>query len=103
MTTLNRNDLSTLEATATKAAAYLDACDSGAQYVRLDPKYYQACAHLLMAVFNLTNASASFPELVKNSAAARELAESLEIERRIEISRLGYYPQLELALSRASA
>ena len=47
MLQLSQTDLSTLEATATTAAAYLDSCDSGAKFVRLDPTYYQACGRLL--------------------------------------------------------
>ena len=40
MSYFTQDNLSALEATATTAAAYLDACDSGARFVRLDPAYY---------------------------------------------------------------
>lgn len=100
---LSQDDLCTLEETATTAAAYLDACDSGAKFVRLDPDYYQACGHLLQTIFAVTNASRTFPSLVQQSASAREMADSVEIERRIDVSVLAYYPQLAALLKRISA
>lgn len=100
---LSQTDLTTLEESATTAAAYLDACDGGAHFVRLDPDYYQACGRLLMTIFSVTDAAKAFPELVQQSAAAREAAEAVEIGQRIELSRLGYYPQLTVILNRASA
>lgn len=102
MSHLSQTDINTLEATAGTAAAYLDACDSGAKFIRLDPAYYRACGHLLTTIFSVTNAATSFPALLEHSAAAREIAESVEIGRRIEISRLGYYPQLTVILNRAA-
>ncbi|MFZ2267716.1 MAG: hypothetical protein WAV95_09075 [Azonexus sp.] len=102
MSYLSQTDLSTLEASATTAATYLDACDAGAQFVRLDPAYYRACGHLLTTIFSVTNAPEAFPVLLEHSAAAREVAESVEIGRRIEVSRLGYYPQLTVILNRAA-
>jgi hypothetical protein len=102
MSYLSQTDLSTLETTATTAATYLDACDDGARLVRLDPAYYRACGHLLATIFSVTNAHTAFPILLEHSAAAREVAESVEIGRRIEVSRLGYYPQLTVILNRAS-
>ena len=103
MLQLSQTDLTTLEATATTAAAYLDACDSGAKFIRLDPTYYQACGHLLQLIFSATDAARSFPNLVKQSAAARDALDSVEIGERIEISRLAYYPQLNAILTRAAA
>lgn len=102
MSNLSQTDLSALEASATTAAAYLDACDGGAKFVRLDPAYYRVCGHLLTTIFSVTNAHTAFPALLENSPAARDVAESVEIGRRIEISRLGYYPQLTVILNRAS-
>ena len=46
---LNPVSLKAFEATAAKAAAYLDACDNGGTHVTLDPDYYQACGCLLRA------------------------------------------------------
>jgi len=102
MSHLSQTDLNTLQGTAASAATYLDACDAGARYVRLDPAYYRACGHLLMTIFSVTNAQEAFAELLEHSAAARDIAESVEIGRRIEVSRLGYYPQLTVILNRAS-
>ena len=102
MLQLTQTDLSTLEASATTAAAYLDACDSGAKFIRLDPGYYQACGRLLLLIFSATDAAKSFPSLVKQSAAARDALESVDIGARIEISRLAYYPQLNLIINRAA-
>ena len=103
MSKLSQNDLTTLEQTATTAAAYLDACDNGAKSVRLDPDYYQACGRLLLAIFSAYDAERSFPSLVRQSASAREMADSLEIGRRIDVSLLAYYPQLATLLNRITA
>lgn len=102
MSHLTLTDLSALESTATTVAAYLDACDSGAKFVRLDPTYYQACGNLLLRIFSVVSPYEAFPGLVARSGAAREVAEAVEIGHKIEVSRLGYYPQLAAILSRAS-
>lgn len=103
MSNLSQIDLNALEATATSVAAYLDACDGGAKFVRLDPVFYRACGHLLTTIFLVVNADKEFPWLLKQSAAAREVAESIQIGRRIAVSRLIYYPHLAAILTRASA
>ena len=95
-------DLHTLEITATSASLYLDACDNGARAVRLNPAYYQACGKLLISIFSLISARETFPQLLERSPAARDVAESIEISRRITVSRLGYYPELSLAMNRAA-
>jgi hypothetical protein len=100
MTYLSQTDVSALEVTAMTAADYLDACDAGAKTVRLDPAYYQACGNLLMKIFSVAKASQNFPELLERSSAARDVAESVEIGRRIKLSRLGYYPELSVILNR---
>jgi hypothetical protein len=76
MSHLTLTDLSALESTATTAAAYLDACDSGAKFVRLDPTYYQACGNLLLRIFSVVSAYEAFPGLVAQSNAARDVAEA---------------------------
>lgn len=98
----NQLTLRALEATAAKSAAYLDACDAGAQHCRLDPSYYQACGNVLVKIFALVDAAKAFPELLANSAAAREVAHSMQITHRIEVSRLGYYPELTVLLHRVA-
>lgn len=100
---LSQDDLCTLEETATTAAAYLDACDSGAKFARLDPDYYQVCGRLLLTIFSVTDAERTFPSLVQQSASAREIADSVEIGRHIDVSVLAYYPQLAALLNRISA
>lgn len=102
MSKLNQTDLSALQATAATAAAYLDACDGGARFVRLDPEYYRACANLLLRIFAVANPYQAFPILIEQSAAARDVAESIEIGHRLEVSRLGYYPHLAAVLNRVS-
>ena len=92
--------LSSLAATATTAASYLDACDEGAQHIRLDPEYYRACGDLLSRIFGLVDAQAAFPELLQQSAAARETAEAVVIARRLVVSRLVFYPELAALLNR---
>lgn len=96
-------DIESLRETACVTATYLDACDDGARQVRLDPRYYQACGKLLKAIFSLVDAEKTFPILLEHSAAARELAESITIGHRLEVSRLGYYPELCISLNRAAA
>lgn len=102
MSHLSPTELRSLEASATTAAAYLDACDSGARFVHLEPEYYRTCGNLLTTIFSATDARITFPGLLAQSAAAREIAENIEIGRRIGISRLGYYPQLSAVINRVS-
>lgn len=99
----SQSTLDALEATATTAAKYLDECDSSKQGIRLDPAYYQCCGILLFRIFSLVDASYAFPGLVKHSNSARETAESIQIGRRIEVSRLGFYPELAGLLTRVAA
>jgi hypothetical protein len=51
----------------------------------------------------MVDAKANFPTLIEQSAAARDVAESVQIERRLEVSLAGYYPQLSVLLHRVSA
>lgn len=103
MSYFSSSHLQTLEKTALAAAAYLDACDGGSGQVRLDPAYYKACGALLMTIFGVVDARQSFPSLLEASAAARDVAESVQIGQRIEVSRLGYYPELAVLMNRVSA
>lgn len=102
MTPLTQNHIESFAVSAIRAAAYLDACDSGTPEVRLDAAYYQACGKVLREMFVLLDPQQHFPVLLKQSPAARELADSMQISRHIEISRLGYYPELSATLIRAS-
>lgn len=102
MFSFNRMTLQALEATATTSAAYLDACDSGAKFCQLDPAYYKACGNVLVRIFALVDPDTAFPDLVEHSAAAREVAMSKQISHRIEVSRLGFYPQLAVLLNRVA-
>ena len=95
-------DIESLRETACVTAGYLDACDQGAREVRLDPRYYQACGKLLNSIFTAVDAEKAFPILLEQSAAAREVAEAIKIGHRIEVSRLGYYPELCVSLNRAA-
>lgn len=103
MSLFSQADLNSLEATAISAAAYLDACDEGAQQVKLDAAYYQACGNLLRQIFSVVDAKDAFPRLYEHSLAAREVAESIKIGQRINVSLLGYYPELSLLLNRVAA
>ncbi|HXE39303.1 MAG TPA: hypothetical protein VN639_12590 [Azonexus sp.] len=97
----NQSTLQSLEATAATSAAYLDACDSGEQPCR-DPQYYRECGDLLMRIFLLVDAEMVFPKLLERSAAAREIADSIQIRKRIETGRQAAYPELAILLSRVS-
>lgn len=102
MSYFTQDNLCALEATATTAAAYLDACDAGAIFVRLDPSYYRACGDLLIKILTVVNASEDFPSLLKQSAATRDITESIQIARRITLSRQVFYPKLAVLLDRAA-
>ncbi len=102
MTYLSPSQLRSLAITATTAATYLDACDNGATFVRLDPAYYQACARLLTTIFAVVDAARAFPDLLSQSPSARNAADSLEMELHLGIGRNAHYPQLATILTRAS-
>lgn len=95
--------LASLEATATAAAAYLDICDCGSRYVRLDPVHYRTSGELLVRIFSMVDARQAFPMLIQQSAAAREVAESADISRHLSVSRLGFYPELSALFFRVAA
>lgn len=94
--------ISSLASSAASAAAYLDTCDSGAQFARLDPAYYQSCARLLTTIFSVVDARESFPDLLSQSPAARNTLECLQMERQIRSSCAGYFPELSVILQRAA-
>jgi hypothetical protein len=91
MSNFDKRTLQALEATASASAAYLDACDSGVGSNRLDPEYYRACGDLLIRIFALVEPENDFPDLLKRSPAAREIADSIQLRRRIEAGKLGYH------------
>jgi hypothetical protein len=103
MPCFSKTTLQALEATATTSAAYLDACDFGAQHLQLDAEYYRACGLLLVKIFSLMDAERAFPYLIEHSAAAREVVESIRMARRIKVSRLGFYPELAVLLDKVAA
>lgn len=96
----SQTDMESLAATASRAAAYIDDCDSGATDIRLDPAYYQACGHVLMRIFAVCDAARDFPLLLEHSPAAREVDDALRIGRRIERSRTWFYPELAALMLR---
>lgn len=98
-----RSALTSLAATASTAAGYVDACDTGARHTRLDPAHYQICGTLLFHIFSMIDAKDAFPTLIEQSAAARDIYESLKISHRLEIGRRIYYPQLSALLQKLSA
>lgn len=102
MSHFHQDNIDALAVSAIKAATYLDACDTGALAANLDPRCYQACGNVLRQIFALLDPETNFPVLLEQSAAARELAESIKIDRHIEISRLGYFPELTIVLNRVS-
>lgn len=96
----NKNTLRALEAVAHTSAAYLDACDAGAPTQRLDPGYYRACGDLLARAFALEGAEQNFRALREGSAAAREIADAVQLGQRLETGRQRAYPLLAALLSR---
>jgi len=102
MTYCSQLDLESLAATASRAAAYVDDCDSGARNVRLDPSYYQACSNVLLQIFKVCDARHDFPMLLEHSAAAREVDDSLRLGQSIDSDRTARHPELEALLKRWS-
>ncbi len=102
MNAITQIDLSAMEVSAITAASYLDACDDGTQQP-LNPEYYRACGKLLATIFSVVDPKEAFPRLLEHSQAAREVVETIQINHRIAVSRLGYYPELSITLNRASA
>ena len=102
MSYMNQAQIRSLASTAASAAAYLDTCDNGAQFARLDPAYYQACARVLTTIFAVVDVQEAFPDLLSQSPAARNTLECLQMERQIRSSCAGYYPQLAVILQRAA-
>jgi hypothetical protein len=102
MSYLNPTQIASLADSATTAAAYLDACDNGARFNRLDAAYYQACARLLTTIFTALDARLHLPDLLSQSPAARNTLECLHIERQLRTSCAGYYPELAVVLQRAA-
>jgi hypothetical protein len=100
---LNPSSLKAFSAVASQAAAYLDACDSDSRRADLDPAHYQQCAALLARIFSLFDAEQNFPALIAQSAAAREIAESVRVGRLLETSCLVYYPQVAAIVGKAAA
>lgn len=100
MINLTQRNIEELQETAVTAAAYLDLCDGGHAGARLDSDYYRACAALLLNIFGVVDAYRAFPVLMAESPAAREVAEAIAIGRRLETSRLVYYPQLTVVINR---
>lgn len=103
MINLSLSNLEALQETAVTAAAYLDACDEARPGARLDPDYYRACAGLLLRILGMVDPLRDFPVLMAESPAAREVAEAIAVGRRIEVSRLVYYPQLAVVMNRIGA
>lgn len=102
MTYFTPDNIESLAVSAISAAAYLDACDEGIKTVRLDPSYYLTCGKVLGQIFSFLDPALHFPILLEHSAAARDVAESVQISRRIGVSRLCYYPELSVVLNRAA-
>ena len=98
----DQSSIKSLEITATTAAAYLDACDYGASKTTLNPSYYRCCGDLLFKIFTLFDPKTNFPSLLDESAAARDVAESILIGNHIKLSRRGYYPELAVLLNRVT-
>ncbi len=90
MSGLEKTTLLALKATAIASAAYLDACDSGGCSGALSPEYYRLCGDLLTKIFTLVDAESHFPDLLRNSPAAREIAEGVWLTRLIEEHKLDY-------------
>ncbi len=92
--TFDQSALSALAKTASTAAGYLDACDAGALHTRLDPAHYKNCGMLLFHIFSMLDGKDTFPTLIEQSLAARDIYDSIKISSLLEFSRLIYYPQM---------
>lgn len=93
--------LVSFQATATSCANYLDACDAG--QIPLNADRYRAYAQLLVKIFALIDPYHHFPGLLRQSPAAREIAETQQVTHRLQTDRKGIYPELSEILQRVSA
>lgn len=93
-------DIDDLEVASTAAASYIDACDHGLRVC--DANRYRLCAHALDKIFTLVDAKKYFPELLKQSAAARDAYDNVRLASKINTSVVGYFPDLAIALRRMS-
>jgi hypothetical protein len=102
MAHLTDSHIESFSVSAIRAAEYLDACDNGEVGLPLNARYYQACGKVLRELFALLDPEQHFPVLLERSPAAREIAESMVIDRHLRVSALGYYPELTATLNRAA-
>ncbi len=93
--------LISFQTTAASSANYLDACDAG--QIPLNADRYRAYAQLLVKIFALIDPNRHFPGLLRQSPAAREVAEALHVTHRLQTDRKGIYPELSEILQRVSA
>ena len=98
----SQSTIKAFEATASSAAAYMDACDSGALQP-VDSAYYQSCGALLAKIFSLVDPHSGFPGLLDNSFAAREVAEAMLIAKRLKGNCRVFYPELAELLDKLAA
>lgn len=86
--------------TLASACAYLDRCDDASLIA--SPVYYKACAELVRTFYQAEPNSALAMGLSEASHAAREIQESLKLEKQLPYKVI-YFTELNAFLNRISA
>lgn len=92
--------LTSARAKAYASALYLDQYEGGGSRNGMSALDYREHAQTLKQILAQGPSRYTFSDLLRNSPAAREVAEGLELERRIETSRKAHCPVLNTLLTR---
>jgi hypothetical protein len=92
--------LNSTRARAYASALFLDQFETGGSKCGMLALEYQAHARTLKDIFEQAPSNYSFSDLLRNSTAALEISESLELERRLVGNRAANCPVLDTLLGR---
>jgi hypothetical protein len=91
--------LNSPRARAYASALFLDQFETGGSKSGMSARDYQEHARSLKQIFEQAPSGYSFSDLLRHSAAARDISQSLELDRRIAGDRALNCPVLETLLS----
>jgi hypothetical protein len=92
--------LNSARAKAYASALYLDQYEEGGFREGMSALNYREHAQTLKQILAQGPSRYTFSDLLRNSPAAQEIAEGLELERRIEVSRAAHCPVLNTLMKR---
>jgi hypothetical protein len=90
--------LNSPRARAYASALFLDQFETGGSKCGMSAQEYQEQARSLKQIFEQAPSGYSFSDLLRHSAAAREISQSLELDRRIAGNRALHCPTLDSLL-----